>query len=231
MTMSAEGKRIASRGYIELNFYNLFWIFVVCSVLGLAIETVAHLLIYGSYQNRVGLLYGPFSPIYGVGALLMTVTLNRFYKAHVVAVFLVSALIGGAFEYFTSWFMQVAFGAVAWDYTGMWLSIGGRTCGMFMVLWGLLGTLWIKVLLPVTVRIIDMIPPRWRHWLTVVCAVLMAADIAMSLAALECWYGRMSGKPVTGAFQQFFADHFDNTYMENKFQTMTIHPESSLRGK
>ena len=36
-------------------------------------------------------------------------------------------MIGGAFEYFTSWFMEVAFGIRAWDYTGQWLSIDGRT--------------------------------------------------------------------------------------------------------
>lgn len=224
------GRDESGRGYIQLNFFNLFWIFMVASVLGLVLETAAHAVIYHAYQDRAGLLFGPFSPIYGVGALLMTVSLNRFYKANPIIIFLVSALIGGAFEYFTSWFMQIAFGAVAWNYTGMWLSIGGRTCGLFMAIWGLLGTVWIKFLLSLTLKVINIIPWNWRYWLTFACALAMAVNIVMSLEALDCWYERLSGKPAVSTIQHFYADHFDNEFMEHRFQTMTIHPENSSRG-
>ncbi len=217
------GRDETGRGYISLNFFNLFWIFVVCSMLGLALETTFHLLQYHAYQDRAGLLFGPFSPIYGVGAVLMTLALNRFYKSNPLVIFLVSALIGGTFEYFTSWFMQIAFGAVAWNYTGMWLSIGGRTCGLFMCIWGLLGLVWIKLLLPLTLRVVNLIPWNWRYWLTVACALLMAVNIVMSLQALDCWHERLSDKPTVSPIQQFYAEHFDNEFMADRFQTMTIH--------
>ena len=47
----------------------------MCCVLGLMIETAYHFLVVnpGHYQDRAGLLFGPFSPIYGFGAVLMTV--------------------------------------------------------------------------------------------------------------------------------------------------------------
>ena len=104
--------------------------------------------LYHEYQDRAGLLFEPFSPIYGFGALLMTIALNRFHDKPVWVVFLVSAVIGGAFEYFTSWIMEFSFGIRAWDYSGTFLSIDGRTNFVFMVMWGVLGVAWIKLLLP-----------------------------------------------------------------------------------
>ena len=57
-------ERKPKKGFITLNFFNLFWIFVVCCVLGLIIEVLFHFALYHEYQDRAGLLFGPFSPIY-----------------------------------------------------------------------------------------------------------------------------------------------------------------------
>ena len=145
-------------------------------ILGLAIETVFHLAIYHAYQDRAGLLYGPFSPIYGFGGLFMTVALNRFHDKPIPVIFLISALIGGAFEFTVSWIMQSAFGIVAWDYSGTFLSIDGRTNFMFMCFWGILGVMWVKFLLPILLWMINKIPWKLRYTLTVVCFVFMAVS-------------------------------------------------------
>ncbi len=225
------GRDESGKGYIELDFFNLFWIFVVASVLGLIIETTYHMVVVdpGVYQDRTGMLWGPFSPIYGIGAVLMTVALNRFHKANIVVVFLVSAAIGGAFEYLVSWFLQFAFGIVAWDYTGTFLSIDGRTNGMFMAMWGCLGCMWIKLILPRLLALVNMIPWKIRYSLTTVCAALMFFDAAMTLIALDCWYQRVAGDPVQSAVEQFMADNFDNGFMQNHFQTMSIDPSNTTR--
>ena len=102
---------MSGKGYIALDFFNIFWLFTIASVGGLIVETIYHMALYnGELQDRAGLLWGPFSPIYGCGAVLVTVCLNRLWKANPFLIFCASAVIGGAFEYCTSWFMEAAFG-------------------------------------------------------------------------------------------------------------------------
>ncbi len=235
------GRAKGDRGFIELDFFNLFWVFVVCCFLGLVIETVYHMVVVdpGVYQDRTGMLFGPFSPIYGFGAVLMTVPLNRFYKSNFIVIFLVSAVIGGLFEAAVSWFMQTAFGAVAWDYTGstifglcpdpIAIIFQGRTSALFMCMWGALGCVWIKLCLPWLLKLINLIPWKARYGVTAICAALMLVNGVMTLQALDCWYQRESGYQPTSPIEEFYAKNFDNSYMEHRFQSMTITPEQTAR--
>lgn len=215
--------------YIPLNFFNLFWVFAIASICGLVVEVIYHAIVFGGYEDRAGLIWGPFSPIYGFGATLMTVALNRWWNRSVVVIFLVAGVIGAAFEFATSWFMETAFGIVAWDYSGTFLNIQGRTNFAFFCAWGMLGLVWIRILLPELLRVVDAIPLKWRAGLTTIFALFMLIDGMMTLVALDCWYSRESGAPIENAGQQFFADHFDNTFMENRFQSMSIHPDQASR--
>ena len=235
------GRDLEGKGYIELNFFNLFWVFVICCFLGLIIETVYHFVVVvpGEIQDRAGLLFGPFSPIYGFGAVLMTVALNRFYKANPAIIFLVSAVIGGLFEAATAWFMEMGFGAVAWDYSGSTIFglfpdpiaviFGGRTSALFMCMWGVLGFVWIKLCLPWMLKLINLIPWKVRYSFTTLCAVLMLVNGVMTLEALDCWFERLSGIPQTTPVEQFYAEHYDNDYMAHRFESMTITPDDSAR--
>ena len=228
------GLDTTGKGYIKLNFFNLFWIFVIACVAGLVVEVIWHMAVVdpGHYQDRAGLLYGPFSPIYGVGAVLMTIVLNRFHDKNPIIIFLVAAVIGGAFEYFVSWFMQTAFGIVAWDYSGTFLNINGRTNLMFMCMWGALGLVWVKLATPLLLKMVNVIPWNWRYTLTTVCAALMLVDAVLTLSALDCWYQREAGTmdyETASAITQFCNKNYDNDFMVNRFQSMTMNPENASR--
>ena len=234
------GRDETGEGYIKLNYFNLFWVFFVCSVLGLILEEVWHMVVVdpGVYQDRAGMLFGPFSPIYGFGAVLMTMALNRFYKKNPLIIFLVSALIGGAFEVFVGWFMQTSFGVVSWSYSHIRLFgipdpiavlTGGRTCTPFACMWGLGGLIWIKVLLPRLLKLINMIPWKRRYSATVILTAVMLIDGVMTLQSLDYWYQRVNGTVRNIPVAQFYDNHFDNEYMENRFQSMTMSPKDATR--
>lgn len=234
------GRDETGEGYIKLNYFNLFWVFFVCSVLGLILEEVWHMVVVdpGVYQDRAGMLFGPFSPIYGFGAVLMTVALNRFYKKNPLIIFLVSALIGGAFEVFVGWFMQTSFGVVSWSYSHIRLFgmpdpiavlTGGRTCTPFACMWGLGGLIWIKVLLPRLLKLINMIPWKRRYSATVILTAVMLIDGVITLQSLDYWYQRVNGTVRNIPVAQFYDKHFDNEYMENRFQSMTMSPKDATR--
>lgn len=234
------GRDETGEGYIKLNYFNLFWVFFVCSVLGLILEEVWHMVVVdpGVYQDRAGMLFGPFSPIYGFGAVLMTMALNRFYKKNPLIIFLVSALIGGVFEVFVGWFMQTSFGVVSWSYSHIRLFgmpdpiavlTGGRTCTPFACMWGLGGLIWIKVLLPRLLKLINMIPWKRRYSATVILTAVMLIDGVMTLQSLDYWYQRVNGTVRNIPVAQFYDKHFDNEYMENRFQSMTMSPKDATR--
>lgn len=234
------GRDETGEGYIKLNYFNLFWVFFVCSVLGLILEEVWHMVVVdpGVYQDRAGMLFGPFSPIYGFGAVLMTMALNCFYKKNPLIIFLVSALIGGAFEVFVGWFMQTSFGVVSWSYSHIRLFgmpdpiavlTGGRTCTPFACMWGLGGLIWIKVLLPRLLKLINMIPWKRRYSATVILTAVMLIDGVMTLQSLDYWYQRVNGTVRNIPVAQFYDKHFDNEYMENRFQSMTMSPKDATR--
>lgn len=234
------GRDETGEGYIKLNYFNLFWVFFVCSVLGLILEEVWHMVVVdpGVYQDRAGMLFGPFSPIYGFGAVLMTMALNRFYKKNPLIIFLVSALIGGAFEVFVGWFMQTSFGVVSWSYSHIRLFgmpdpiavlTGGRTCTPFACMWGLGGLIWIKVLLPRLLKLINMIPWKRRYSATAILTAVMLIDGVMTLQSLDYWYQRVNGTVRNIPVAQFYDKHFDNEYMENRFQSMTMSPKDATR--
>ena len=234
------GRDETGEGYIKLNYFNLFWVFFVCCVLGLILEDIWHMTVDdpGVYQNRAGMLFGPFSPIYGFGAVLMTMVLNRFYKKNPIIIFLVSALLGASFEVFVGWFMQTSFGVVSWNYSHMKLFgmpdplavlTGGRTCTGFACLWGLGGLIWIKLLLPRLLKLINMIPWKSRYSATVIFTIIMLVDGVMTLQSLDYWYQRVNGTEPDIPVAQFYGTYFDNEYMENRFQSMTMSPKDATR--
>jgi len=217
-----------SKGAIPLTFFNLFWIFVIASVVGLFAEVVVSYFADGRWESRAGLVFGPFSPIYGMGAVLFTVFLNLLRDKHPLVQFLIAGVVGASFEYFAGWFWESAFGIVAWSYYQQPFNVGHTSLFMACV-WGVIGTVWIRWALPAVMRLIDLIPMRARVPLTLVGAVFLLSDAVLTVVAMDCWYMRKLGAPIETPWQEFCAQYFDDAFMETRFETMSMWTSLSLR--
>ncbi len=215
-------------GCIPLSFFNLFWIFIIMSVLGLVGETIVSYFIDGHWESRAGFVIGPFSPIYGMGGVLFTVVLNLIRDHNVVLLFVVSGLVGASFEYFAGWFWESSFGIVAWSYEGQPFNVGHTSLFMACV-WGLIGVVWIRVLLMQVMKLIDLIPLRLRVWLTVLSSVAIFADAVLTVITLDCWYLRKLGLPPATPWQEFCATYFDDAFMQGRFETMSMFTSLAAR--
>ncbi len=214
-----------SNDFIHLTYFKLFWIFVVGSVFGLIVETIFHLIVFGGYESRAGLVWGPFSPIYGVGAVVLTVFLNKFYHSHNLVIFLVSMVLGSCIEFLTSWLMEVLFGAIAWDYTGTFGSIGGRTNFAFGVMWGLLGLVWMRLMMPFIKSAFQHTHPNKPavKALTIIMSIILFLDIGCTLLALERQAERAMGLQATNAEQVFFDTYFPDSYMNAVMHNTSVY--------
>jgi hypothetical protein len=99
-------------------------------------------------------------------------------------------------------------------------------------MWGVLGVVWMRLCLPVVLRLVNRIPWNWRYGVTAVCAVLMLADGLLTLSSLDCWYQRQAGtmgQGITTVIDDFCNQHYNDTFMQNRFQSMSMDPSKATR--
>ncbi|MEG0071386.1 MAG: putative ABC transporter permease [Raoultibacter sp.] len=219
-----ELKSLFDHGFLKLNFFTLLWLFVIGSIIGLGVETAFHAIIYGGFESRAGLVWGPFSPIYGAGAVLLTLFLNRFYYSHNLVIFLIAMVVGSAIEYITSWGMQFFWGAIAWDYSGTFGSIQGRTNFLFGMMWGMLGLVWVRVVLPLVKRGFERIDQKNRivRIVTIILTIFMVTDITVTCLAMNREGQRAAGVPASNPVEQLIDAEFPDAWMQARFENMTI---------
>lgn len=204
-----------------LNFYKLFWVFLISSIIGFVLETLFCLLTKGHLESRQGLLYGPFSQIYGFGAILMLLPTYPLRKKNNLIVFSISALVGGAFEALASLIQQYAFGSVSWQYDKYSIPLlGGRTSLVFMIMWGVLGIFLIRIVYPKLSRWIERIPNRQGIVLSYVLLILLLIDAALSAMAVYRWNQRLSDPKPPSAIAAFLDETYPNDYMEKVYPNM-----------
>ena len=111
-------------------------IFLTGCLVGWIYEEIFYWITEGMLRNR-GILYGPWLPIYGVGAL--GIYAMKPMKKHPVSLFFLCAGITGVVEYVIGFAGIHLFGMRLWDYRGLFLNIDGIICFRSVVSFAVMG--------------------------------------------------------------------------------------------
>lgn len=203
-----------------ITFYKLFWVFFIGCFAGVVIEVLWCIIKNGHYESRVGLIYGPFNLVYGLGALALTACLYNYRNRNKINAFIGGFIVGSVIEYFCSWFQEIVFGSTSWDYSDFPFNVNGRICLLYSVFWGFLGIVWIKQIYPLMAKWILKIPNKVGKPLTWVLVVFMVFNsIATGLTVLR-WTERVNEEPPSNIIEEYIDEHYPNERMEKIFANL-----------
>ena len=200
----------------------LIWVFLVSSLLGDIIETLYCYAVGGEWMSRSSVLYGPFSIVWGLGAVVLTIVLSRFAEKSDRYIFLVGALIGGVYEYVCSLFTELVLGTVFWDYSWMPFNIGGRTNLLYMGFWGILAVVWIKLCYPKMSHAIEKLPALQGKVITWVLVIFMICNALLSAAAMVRYVERKNGTQAQNVVEIFLDENYQDEQIEKVWPNMVI---------
>lgn len=177
-----------------ISIWRLLAYFIIYSVAGFVIETVFGLLTKGVIESRQSSLYLPICSIYGVGAVIMIIGLQRFNKNN-YSLFFGGFVIGSIVEYIVSLVGEFIFHIKWWDYSDMAFNINGRICIAFSFFWGILAIYLMSHFHPKVDKLINKlmnkIPIKILKTLVIILILAIFISFIISSFALKMFFTRL----------------------------------------
>lgn len=195
----------------------LFWLFILGSVIGYVYEMIVVLFQKGHFESRQGLIYGPFTPVYGIGIVVYYLVLNSMNTQNKAKVFFVTMLLGGVTEYLCSFVQEKAFGTISWDYSYLKFNLNGRTSLLHCTYWGIAGILYSICIAPRVEKLETVLYHPSLKIVTSLVLVFMVFNITISSAAAERQTARKRNMEAQNEFDKFLDERYPDEYMDKIF--------------
>lgn len=159
-------------------YVNIFFIF---SFIGFLFENLLNIFTNDTFNS--GILYGPWTFIYGIGVLLMVIVYKFLQQFHlkkwkeVVLFYIIITVVMTLVEFSGGMLIETIFHRTYWDYTDMRFNYGKYICLEVSLAWGLLSTLITYLVLPFINKLEKKIP--W--FVGVGLIILFVMDIIFTL--------------------------------------------------
>lgn len=204
------------------DLYKLVLIFMIGSFIGYIVEMLYCYLKNGRFESRKGVIYGPFSPVYGFGAIVFTILLYRLEHFNAFIIFVVSAVVGAIFEYICSFVQEKTIGTISWQYNKTPLNLGGRTSGLYALYWGVLGLIFLRHTLPYIEIKIDEIPTELAILIAFTFGIFITIDLIISALAVRRQSSHAHGKKTRNHIDIFLDKHYPDERLKKIYPNMIV---------
>ena len=195
----------------------LFWVFIIGSIAGFIFEVTVVFFQKGHFELRQGLIYGPFIPVYGIGAMCYYIVLSKTKIKNKIQIFLITMILGGITEYLCSLIQEKAFGTISWDYSYLPFNINGRTSLLHCIYWGIGGVLYITYIDPFLNKMIDKTNIKAFDLITIILSIFIIFDISISWMAADRQTERKNNIEPENRLDIFLDKNYPDEYMNRIF--------------
>lgn len=166
--------------------------FTLYSVFGWIYEVFLEVVVYRwGYADR-GVLFGPYCPVYGFGALLFLLLVyplinkkpykERLNLKDILLVFFLSMLIATALELATSYLLEMIIGYWPWQtYADYKINFQARIALSPSIRFGIGGVLFLYVLQPLFEKLTDAMPGKVLRKTSLVLFIIFMVDLAATV--------------------------------------------------
>ena len=192
----------------------IFWVFIIASIIGYMYEMIVVLVQKGFFECRQGLIYGPFIPVYGIGAIVYYLFFNKIKTRNKLKIFLLSMILGGITEYLCSFVQEMVFGTISWDYTYLPFNINGRTSLLHCTYWGIAGIMYIMWIEPLIDKLSKISDKKITKLVTIIVAIFMLLNIIISCIAIYRQKQRLMNIEPKNEIDKFLDTYYPDEYLD-----------------
>lgn len=206
-----------------VDLLSLSWQYYICgfflfAFIGWCGECLYARFIHGHWVNR-GFLNGPLCPIYGVGAMTVSLMLSPF-NLDSFGLFVVGGLLCTILEYITGTIMEKIWHLRWWDYSKAKFNLQGRICLSASLAWGVLSVVLIRLIDPFIFFYMEKVPKNTLTAIAVILSVIMIVDLVITVvSSAKLSYNIKTASDLTDQLRSKYVDplHDKKADMEKKY--------------
>lgn len=168
---------------MRLGILDIILMFFVYGFLGWCMEVAYCGVTVGKFSNR-GFLNGPICPIYGVGGMLVIVSLLPV-KEHILLLYIMSVIITTGLELITGLALERLYHIRWWDYSDVPFNFKGFICLKFSLVWGFVCIGVMYGINPIIIGIVTGLHTPVKIIFASVFSVALITDIIVTVVTVK----------------------------------------------